>query len=241
MLLDETTRTAVARPASIIAYVVKPKVPSGLVALSTAAVLTVYTAGFLKTRAAAAKIAQMDDRPAYAPPVATALAVPAPPTTPAGHATPAIPAVPRDRPSKPAPLKRAKVRPESVPTRPDATVGVAVTPPETTAPPTVATPPPPPPAPVPPPASLYKDGSYTGWGTSRHGDIEATVVIENGKIASARISQCLTRYSCSVIARIIPQVAERQSPDVDYVSGATQSANAFYYAVVEALGKAKQL
>jgi len=66
-------------------------------------------------------------------------------------------------------------------------------------------------------------------------------VIEHGKIASAQISQCLTRYSCSVIARIIPQVAERQSPDVDYVSGATQSANAFYYAVVEALGKAKQL
>ncbi len=31
----------------------------------------------------------------------------------------------------------------------------------------------------------------------------------------------------------------RQSPDVDNVSGATESANAFYYAVVEALKKAK--
>ena len=31
----------------------------------------------------------------------------------------------------------------------------------------------------------------------------------------------------------------RQSPEVDYVSGATQSVNAFYYAVVEALNKAK--
>jgi len=88
-------------------------------------------------------------------------------------------------------------------------------------------------------APKYKDGTYYGWGTSRHGDIQAAVVIENGRIASATIAQCLTRYSCSVISRLPPQVAERQSPEVDYVSGATQSTNAFYYAVVEALGKAK--
>jgi uncharacterized protein with FMN-binding domain len=42
-----------------------------------------------------------------------------------------------------------------------------------------------------------------------------------------------------VIDRLPPQVAQRQSPDVDYVSGATQSANAFYFAVVDALSKAK--
>ena len=64
-------------------------------------------------------------------------------------------------------------------------------------------------------------------------------MIADGKIASARISQCLTRYSCSVIARLIPQVAERQGPDIDTVSGATESANAFYYAVVQAIVKAK--
>ena len=92
---------------------------------------------------------------------------------------------------------------------------------------------------APPAAPKYKDGTYYGWGTSRHGDIQAAVVIENGRIASATIAQCLTRYSCSVISRLPPQVAERQSPEVDYVSGATQSTNAFYYAVVEALGKAK--
>ena len=65
------------------------------------------------------------------------------------------------------------------------------------------------------------------------------MVIEGGRILSANISQCRTRYSCSVIDRLIPQVAQRQSPDVDYVSGATQSADAFYGAVVEALNKAK--
>jgi len=114
---------------------------------------------------------------------------------------------------------------------------VSATAPVTDAPPpTPATPVEAPPAPA---APKYKDGTYYGWGTSRHGGIQAAVVIENGRIASATIAQCLTRYSCSVISRLLPQVAERQSPEVDYVSGATQSTNAFYYAVVEALGKAK--
>jgi uncharacterized protein with FMN-binding domain len=90
-----------------------------------------------------------------------------------------------------------------------------------------------------PPKPQYKDGTYFGWGTSRHGDIQAQVIVEGGRIASATIAQCLTRYSCSVIAKLPPQVAERQSPETDYVSGATQSTNAFYYAVVEALSKAK--
>jgi uncharacterized protein with FMN-binding domain len=93
--------------------------------------------------------------------------------------------------------------------------------------------------PPPPPASQYKDGTYTGWGTSRHGDIQASVIISGGKILSAKISGCYTRYSCSVIDPLPPQVAVRQSPEVDYVSGATQSTNAFYYAVIEALSKAK--
>ena len=87
--------------------------------------------------------------------------------------------------------------------------------------------------------TVWKDGTYTGVGDSPHGDIEATVVIAGGRILSATISQCRTLYSCSVIDRLPPQVAERQSPDVDYVSGATQSAEAFYGAVVEALDQAK--
>jgi uncharacterized protein with FMN-binding domain len=97
---------------------------------------------------------------------------------------------------------------------------------------------PPAPAPVKPP-SLYKDGAYSGWGTSRHGDIQSTVVIEGGRIVSASITQCLTRYSCSWIAQLPPQVVTRQSAEVDFVSGATQSVYAFYYAILEALAKAK--
>jgi uncharacterized protein with FMN-binding domain len=89
------------------------------------------------------------------------------------------------------------------------------------------------------PTQFHQDGTYTGWGFSRHGNIEAKVVIEHGRIASATISQCRTRYSCGVIDILPPQVAQRQSPDVDYVSGATQSADAFYQAVVAALNKAR--
>jgi uncharacterized protein with FMN-binding domain len=89
------------------------------------------------------------------------------------------------------------------------------------------------------PSSAYKDGTYTGWGTCRHGDIQATVVVASGRITSATISQCLTRYPCSWIEALPPQVVQRQSAEVDYVSGATQSADAFYGAVTDALSKAK--
>ncbi len=85
----------------------------------------------------------------------------------------------------------------------------------------------------------YKDGTYSGWGSSRHGDIEATIVIDGGRITVSRISMCLTRYSCSWIAPLPPQVLARQSGNVDYVSGATESAIAFYDAIAESLRKAK--
>jgi uncharacterized protein with FMN-binding domain len=64
-------------------------------------------------------------------------------------------------------------------------------------------------------------------------------VIEGGRIASATIAQCLTRYSCSWIDALPGQVVSRQNTNVDYVSGATQSTDAFADAVTEALSKAK--
>ncbi len=85
----------------------------------------------------------------------------------------------------------------------------------------------------------WEDGTYVGYGASIHGDVESTVIVENGKIVAAAISRCLTQYSCSWIAHLQQQVVARQSPDVDNVSGATHSANAFYYSVVDALKKAK--
>ena len=254
-------------------------------ALSSAAVLGVYAAGFVRTRAAAQRFAEADLRrtpiraqvsastaPAESittpeartpvtPPALVAAAAPSPATEPV------TPRVERDRApatalrsSRPAgttPASTSKPRAEhidttSTPAAPAASVpelpSVPVPDPSPATAPAPATPtaavavpqsvPASPPA-APAPAPTYKDGTYSGWGTSRHGDIQATVVIENGRIASASISQCYTRYPCSWIVALPPQVAQRQSPEVDFVSGATQSTNAFYYAVIEALAKAK--
>ena len=222
------------------------KVSNSIVALSSAAILAVYSAGYSKTRPAAQKLAAqvMERRLPVAAPIASPIAPPQPDSTPA-EATPvkreapvqaraavAAPVAPpkAEAPDPPpAPVAEAPpvAAPEPAPTVVEPKVGAA--------PP----PPPPPPAPAPPPAPKWKDGTFTGWGTSRHGDIEAAVVIEGGQIKEAKIAQCLTRYSCDVISELPLQVSKRQSPEVDFVSGATQSANAFYYAVVEALGKAK--
>ncbi len=230
------------------------KVASGLVALSAAAVLAVYSAGYVRTKAAADRFALQAEgrRPAApapapaAPPVTEAATRPASEAAPVVAPTPAPIPSPSTSPSPSAAATRAVVRnkPRATPApaevQPSATVEAApapvAEPPALVAEPVPAVPAAPPPA---PPAPKYKDGTYLGWGTSRHGDIQAAVVIEDGRIMSATIAQCLTRYSCSVIAKLPPQVAERQSPETDYVSGATQSTNAFYYAVVDALSKAK--
>jgi uncharacterized protein with FMN-binding domain len=144
-----------------------------------------------------------------------------------------ITAQPASAPSTPVEKKRARdVAPRTAPTTPS-------TPVKTPEPVATPTPVEPPPTPTPSVAPKWSDGSYSGWGRSRHGDIQATVAIENGKIVYVAISVCATRYPCDVIAKLPGQVLERQSPETDFVAGATESTNAFYYAVVEALKKAK--
>jgi uncharacterized protein with FMN-binding domain len=93
------------------------------------------------------------------------------------------------------------------------------------------------PEPLPPPA--WHDGYYTGWGQSAHGDIEASVTIRNGRIVNAGIVRCETRYPCSVIDSIINQPVLLQSPEVDRISRATESADAYYWGLVEALKRSE--
>ena len=93
-------------------------------------------------------------------------------------------------------------------------------------------------APAPAATSKFKDGTYLGWGTSRHGDIQAAVVVEGGRITAARVEQCLTRYSCAWIAPIPPVILRQQGTTYDYVSGATESSDAFQEAVADALSHA---
>lgn len=236
------------------------KLGNSLLALSSAAVLAVYAAGYVRTRAAAERFAEQTEarvRPPFtvaAASVSTANAParPAAAESPA-HDSEATPTVTTKREPEKT-LRRKKTveltRPGPERTTPSLTVSATPAAHDEPAEPKEPTERKEPqesrtavPAeskePAEPNAAHWKDGTYFGWGTSRHGDIQAQVVIEGGRIASATIAQCLTRYSCSVIAKLPPQVAERQSPEVDYVSGATQSTDAFYYAVVEALSKAK--
>src|SRR5690348_7162144 len=87
-------------------------------------------------------------------------------------------------------------------------------------------------------ASGYKDGTYTGVGTIRHGDIQAQVVIQNGKIVSAQITQASTRYPVSRIASLAGEVLAQQSITIDLVSGATDSSQAYLGALANALAQA---
>ncbi|HEY2842597.1 MAG TPA: FMN-binding protein [Bryobacteraceae bacterium] len=234
------------------------KVANKLVAASCAAVLAVYAAGYARTQSAANRLAaqvateRRAARPAAQPSTFPFTNVPTAPRVPPG-----VFAVVESASSRPTVDAKSKLNADReqtrVPTTADVPGGAPEPAPLAVASPVIeqvapviehsaeiATAPLPAlPAAAEPAKPVWKDGTYTGWGYSRHGNIEAAVVIESGRIASATISQCRTRYSCSVIENLPPQVAQRQSPEVDYVSGATQSADAFFGAVVEALSKAK--
>jgi uncharacterized protein with FMN-binding domain len=218
---------------------------NNLVTIGSAAVFTVYSAGFFRTRDAAQRFAG-DAAQRHAAPLAT--------KGPSVHAiAPPVDAVKEEHARRgtarqvadAAPAKAAKHAPStgSGAAKVDTALpAVAAAPAQTPAPQAAASTA----APDSAAAALekkdenaLKDGTFYGWGTSRHGDIQASVEIKNGKIVSAWISQCLTRYSCSWISMLPPEVVQRQSAEVDYVSGATQSSNAFYYAIVEALKQAK--
>lgn len=245
------------------------RVGKNLVALGSAAVLAVYAAGFLRTRAAAQRFERNPDsgRSSVSPPARLAehAVVPPPQVEAIASASQPVPAL------EPAPLANANLSPPIPPTPavvpaappaptsgPAATVVIARAADSPPAPTAAAIAPLAPAAANPSPASVgvaqiaettakpadskragLKDGTFYGWGSCRHGDLQACLEIQGGRIVAASISQCLTRYSCDVISMLPPQVVARQSSDIDYVSGATQSADAFHDAVIEALYKAQ--
>lgn len=234
----------------------KGRISNGLVAASCAAVMAVYAAGYWRTREEARRsdVRTQERRPPrpMAAPATSPVAVIEPPM-----ASPVTAAeVPGTRPtaqvalagtptSEP-PKRVAEALPPTVQSAAPSQAPIqASSPAATLAPPeasaaaaTAALIPQPAPAP-PAPSGNWRDGTYTGWGTSRHGDIKAQVVIRDGRIVEAAIASCETRYPCDVISDIIAQPVARQSPEVDRVSRATESADAYYYGLVEALKEAQ--
>jgi uncharacterized protein with FMN-binding domain len=87
-------------------------------------------------------------------------------------------------------------------------------------------------------ASTYKDGTYTGTGSSRRGDVWVSVDVQGGKIAQVTITRSTLQYPLRDIAGLPAQVVQRQSAQVDIVSRATYSSQAFRTAVSQALSKA---
>ena len=204
-----------------------------LLALGTAAVLAVYGAGFVRTQKASERFEGESRRRHPVAPI-TALNDSADVSVPA----PTAPVVTENATPKAEQAAKVKVKAEQ---KPDTTkvISVAEKPTITTAPAVVDTTSTKAPVDSAMVARDLKDGVYTGWGTSRHGDIESRVEIKNGRIIAASIAQCLTMYSVYWIAALPPQVVKRQSPDVDVISGATESSDAFYDGIVAALKKAK--
>ena len=269
------------------------KIPA-LAALSYAAIVTVYAAGYERTREAAERFEGMTDgakpyeiplpdgqrvravRPFVAPPKMATPATAAPgsvPTisaAPAPAATKATPeeAAPRKAESRIAPAPRAAEsasaviarEPESViasaaaPEPASPVASLAPNPEPAVAPAPVVSAPAPAPVPViapaptpapaiappPPPAPLVlKTGKFLGWGSCRHGDIEAEVQINRGLIIDVRITQCRTQYSCGPLDVLVDGILDHQGPGVNYVAGSTQSTVALYNAVINAIAKAK--
>ena len=229
----------------------KGKVSNDLVVVSCAAVLAVYSAGYWRTRDAARRLdTQSQERRTVAPersadivsplPASEAVAEVQPPEVPAELVAPPVTADVAPEPTV-APVAPAKViaaplppspetLPEAIPPVPAPGVAEAVvtsaaeaaTIADSTEASAV-------------PIASWQDGTYTAWGGSRHGDIKAEVIIRGGRIVESSIVSCETRWPCDVISEIINQPVERQSPEVDRVSRATASSDAYYFAIVQAL------
>jgi len=242
----------------------KGKIPNDLVAASCAAVLAVYAAGYSRTRDAASRfenhvrlrrpavpttpaVPLPATGPAAAGPGAAVIEAPKPQPHPA-HETVAASAV-AER-SGPKPPSRAVPRKPAPREAVSSSIAVAA---ESSSPGALRQI-----MSVPLPAAAdagarpiairrdpafaadakWRDGTYTGRGYSSHGDIEARVVIQGGRIVEAGIATCGTLYPCDVIEPLIRQPVARQSPDIDYMSHASESSNAYYDALVDALGGA---
>ncbi|WP_027091954.1 FMN-binding protein [Cohnella thermotolerans] len=85
----------------------------------------------------------------------------------------------------------------------------------------------------------YNDGTYTGTGSNRRGYIQVAVTVKLDKITDVEISDFAMHYSESDVVNLPDEVLQKQSSQVDNVSGATYSTRAFEDAVADALSQAR--
>jgi uncharacterized protein with FMN-binding domain len=89
-----------------------------------------------------------------------------------------------------------------------------------------------------PRTSGYADGTYAATGTSRFGNVTVAVTTAAGKISNVQITQVTTKFPVSRIASLPSQVTQNQTANVNVVTGATYSSQAFKQAVQQALSQA---
>ena len=96
------------------------------------------------------------------------------------------------------------------------------------------------------PGSLYRDGSYTGSvADAQWGVVQVKAIIKNGKITDVQFLQYPNDRNRSIEINSIadPQLTseaiQAQSANVDIVTGATDSSDAFIQSLSDALSQAK--
>ncbi len=97
-----------------------------------------------------------------------------------------------------------------------------------------------------PSGSLYKDGSYTGsQADAQWGYIQVKAIIKNGKITDIQFLQYPNERNRSVEIntyadpQLTSEAIQAQSANVDVVTGATDSSEAFIQSLSNALTQAK--
>ena len=91
-------------------------------------------------------------------------------------------------------------------------------------------------------SGAYQDGEYLGKASAYNGNVEVKVTISGGKITAIDIVKTKDdeEYFFDAQKKVIPEILEKQSTDVDAVAGATTSSEGICHAVQKALEQAKQ-
>ena len=91
-------------------------------------------------------------------------------------------------------------------------------------------------------SGAYKDGEYLGKASAYNGNVEVKVTISGGRITAIDIVKTKDEedYFFDAQKKVIPEILEKQSTDVDAVAGATTSSEGIAHAVEKALEQAKQ-
>ena len=91
-------------------------------------------------------------------------------------------------------------------------------------------------------SGAYKDGECFGKASAYNGNVEVKVTISGGKITAIDIVKTKDdeEYFFDAQKKVIPEILEKQSTDVDAVAGATTSSEGICHAVQKALEEAKK-